>query len=367
MSKKDEEKEEKRTPPSIFWEDFKDGELPTESSNTKVLIIAIDNEYQSNFTANENRCLSYQFSGYDMRTATYKSGIFYMNVNVNERLTLGEFIHKVLDAMGIKPSSLKDYRIILVAHFFPAEWSMFKDRINLYPKFEFIRKTMITTSKPLETTIKDENGEIVHLWFDVRDTILLLPDGYKSLEKASTFIEGFEKIDLSEEEKSNMYQVLQDKRELFEEYAIRDAEVTLRLFIKLQSLLNKINGSLNELYTTLSSATTRAFKGFSRSKFKEIKLKNTYDSNGKKKAGSIVHSMQFNRFHDLYMEYESLADRAYMGGLNSSYHIGHCEGYTFIDIDFKNAYPTAMNLLKIGDFGEKVKKTKKPERREIIL
>ena len=44
-----------------------------------------------------------------------------------------------------------------------------------------------------------------------------------------------------------------------------------------------------------------------------------------------------------------------MGGLNSSYHIGHSDGYTFVDIDFKNAYPTAMNLLRIGNFGEKIK------------
>jgi hypothetical protein len=46
-----------------------------------------------------------------------------------------------------------------------------------------------------------------------------------------------------------------------------------------------------------------------------------------------------------------------MGGLNSSYHIGYSEGYTFLDIDFKNAYPTAMNLIKIGDFGHKLDKS----------
>ena len=68
--------------------------------------------------------------------------------------------------------------------------------------------------------------------------------------------------------------------------------------------------------------------------------------------------MQFSRFNVLYKKYESIADRSYMGGLNSSFYMGICSGYTFIDIDFKNAYPTAMNLLKIGDFGEKIVRKK---------
>lgn len=345
-----------RKAPSIDWSYFPEGELPTKAIGTPILCIALDTEYQSNYTANTNLCLSYQFAAYDLLTGAYKKGIFYMNVAEEQRLILSEFTHRVLKEMGISPSFLKDNLIVFIAHFFTAEWAMFRDRLELYMKFEFIRKTLITT-KPLKTTIIGENGETIDLWVEFRDTMLLLPDSFKSLDKASSFIKGYEKIDLSTEIKSNMYQFLQDEPVKFEEYAIRDAEVTLKLFIKLQYHLNKINETDSELYTTLSNATTNSFKRFSRNKFLEM-------SEGENNTPSKIHNMQFDRFHTLYKKYESLGDRSYMGGLNSSYHIGYCEGYTFIDIDFKNAYPTAMNLLKIADFGEKIERKKKKEREE---
>lgn len=353
-------------PPSLNWMKFLNGELPSKAIGTPILFIALDTEYQSNYTANTNLCLSYQFCAYDLQTGVYKSGIFYMDVNSKQRLTLGEFTHEVLKEMDIEPSSLEGYRVIYVAHFFTAEWAMFKDRNELYMKFEFIRKTLVTTNRPLKTTIKDEDGELVNLWVDVRDTMLLLPEGYKSLDKASSFIEGYEKIDLSDEVKSNMYQFLQDEPKKFEEYAIRDAEVTLKLFVKLQYLLNKINKTEEKLFSTLASATTNDFKTFSRNKFEGIKIDSVTNPDGKKDAGKLIHNMQFDRFHALYKKYESLADRSYMGGLNSSYQMGYCKGYTFLDIDFKNAYPTAMNLLRIGDFGVKLRRTKN-KKNEISL
>ena len=306
------------------------------------MLLALDTEYQSNHTANTNLCLCYSYAAYDLFAGNYKAGIFYPDINKEERYTLGEFTHKVLDAMDIPPSQLDGYHIIYVAHFFTAEWAMLKDRVSLAPKLEFIRKSLITTNRSLKTTILDETGNTVHLWADFRDTMLLLPEGYKSLEMASTFIEGFEKLDIEEHDKGKMYQFSQDNPKLFEAYAIRDAEVTLKLFIKLQYLLNDINGTTEKLFSTLASATTSHYGKF---------VTDTFGKNLKK--------MQFDRFHSLYKKYESLADRSYMGGLNSSYHVGASEGYTFCDIDFKNAYPTAMNLLRVGDFGDPIPKPKK--------
>lgn len=335
--------------PKIEWRSqFPDGELDSIATDTLILLIAFDTESQSNDTANTNVCLSFQFSAIDLHSGTYKTGIFYADINAQERFTLSELTRKILDEMDISIKSLQGYHIIYIAHFFAAEWAMLADRKELYMKFEFIRKSMITT-RPLETTMKTDEGETVTFWMDFKDTMLLLPEGYKSLEKASTFIKGFEKLTLEAHYKSNMLQLLHDDPKRFEAYAIRDAEVTLRLFIKLQYLLNQINGTTNKIFSTLASATTQDFSSFS-----------------KEKHGKDVHKMQFDRKHTIYKEYESLATRGYMGGLNSSYHIGTCEGYTFIDIDFKNAYPTAMNLLQVGDFGEAaVKRSKKKHSREI--
>lgn len=338
------------TLPCIDWNnDFPNGELPSSDfksndKRTAILLLAIDTEYQSNYIANSNLCLSYQYAIYDLSSQNYQSGILYPDINQQERYTLSVLTKKILENFNIVLSSLEGYRIIYIAHYFAAEWSMLKDRKDLYMKFEYIRKTLITTNRPLKTSLIDEDGNKVHLFADVRDTMLLLPDGYKSLEKASTFIEGFEKIDIPSYYKSNMYQYLQEYPAKFEEYAIRDAEVTLKLFIKLQFMLNQINGTTDKLFSTLASATTNDFIKFSKSH-------NTSKDDD-------IHQMQFSRLYSKYQEHSSLANRGYLGGLNSSYHIGKSTGYTFIDIDFKNAYPTAMNLLKIGDFGQKVKKVK---------
>jgi hypothetical protein len=189
MSKESEE----RKAPSINWNCFPEGELPTKAIGTPILCIALDTEYQSNYTCNTNLCLSYQYSAYDMQSGKYKTGIFYMDVNKQERLSLGELTKKVLEEIEIPISSLAGYKIIYVAHFFTAEWSMLNDKKELTIKLEHIRKSLTTTKNPLKTTILDENNEVVNLWVDVRDTMLLLPEGYKSLEKASTFIEGYDK------------------------------------------------------------------------------------------------------------------------------------------------------------------------------
>ena len=44
-------KKSKKTPPCIDWiKHFPNGELPTIASGTAILLIAIDTEYQSNYT-----------------------------------------------------------------------------------------------------------------------------------------------------------------------------------------------------------------------------------------------------------------------------------------------------------------------------
>lgn len=339
--------EEEVEPPLINWlGDFPDGGILPHASGTgkRIILIALDTEYQSNHTANNNLCLSYQYALYSLFDGTYASGIFFPDVNKQTRYSWSEFTHRVLKEAHLVLSELENFRIIFIAHFFSAEWAMFSDRKELYMKFEYIRKSMVTP-KPLDTILLDENDEFVNCWVDVRDTMLLLPDGYHSLDKASTFLDGFEKIALESQVKANMYELLQKDPDLFREYAIRDAEVTLKLFIKLQYMLNRINSESEKLFLTLASATTNDFIEFS-----------------KENAGERTHYMQFDRCHSLYKEHEALANRSYLGGLNSSYHLGKAEGYTFIDIDFKNAYPTAMNLIKIGDFGEAYKKKRKAKK-----
>jgi DNA polymerase elongation subunit (family B) len=55
---------------------------------------------------------------------------------------------------------------------------------------------------------------------------------------------------------------------------------------------------------------------------------------------------------ELYLKYEDLAKRAYLGGLNAAYNIGTYDDGVYLDMDFSSAYPTVMNMLNAPDFGE---------------
>jgi len=157
--------------------------------------------------------------------------------------------------------------------------------------------------------------------------------------------EKFRKKKLSQSEKEDMLTLLKTDRKRFEEYAIHDAEITLRLFIKLQHTLNTLNDSESIRYTTIGSATVEHFK---------------------KGMCQTVFKSQFSKKNTLYQRGFNLARRAYMGGLNSSYCIGEHKGELFLDIDFSSAYPTVMNLLEVSNFGAPLLTKKEKEKERMI-
>lgn len=81
--KKSDEGVEKDNFSELDWSEFPNGEIPAEIIGKKVLILALDTEYQTNFTSNTNLCLSYQYSCYDVQSGKLRSGIFYMDINKN--------------------------------------------------------------------------------------------------------------------------------------------------------------------------------------------------------------------------------------------------------------------------------------------
>jgi hypothetical protein len=168
--------------------------------------------------------------------------------------------------------------------------------------------------------------------------MLLLPPTHRSLEKATSLLdEKYHKKELTQDEKEHMDVLLKTDPVRFEEYAMHDADITLRLFIKLQYTLNILNGSENVRFTTIGNATVKQFiKGMDKSLF----------------------NSQFSKKNDIYQKGLNLAKRAYMGGLSSSYYVGARKGELFLDIDFSSAYPTCMNLLEVSDFGEPIIKPK---------
>ncbi len=243
----------------------------------KQVLISLDTEYQSNYTTNSNLCLSYQYDVVDLKSGKSGRGIYYVDWRKKERLTLLSVIEKALSTVGISLTGLRDYTVIIVAHFFVAELLMLLDRDKFKPYLDFIRKTVITNGKatiPVRTYI---NRNKVEFDIMIKDTMLLVPETHKSLKKASELVsKDFKKLDLKPNEISNMLTLMQESPKKFEAYALRDTAVTLNLFIKLQIILNRINGTTSEIYSTLSSASVKSFRATFKKEYSTKEFKNVF-------------------------------------------------------------------------------------------
>ncbi len=325
-------------PKKINWvNSFPAGELdnfvPSRDMN---ILVGMDTEFTRQ-SENTNLCLSWQVSALDCITAKYVKKIYYPDLSTEVRPTFKEILLLMFCMLDIPPSKMNGYHIIFICHFCSAEFAMLHDRKNIAKHLDFLYKTVITFKAQKLSFVLDD-GLTCELTFEVGDTMLLLPPSHRSLEKASSLLdEKFHKKELAQDEKEHMDILLKNNPERFYEYAIHDADITLRLFIKLQYTLNKMNGTTSTRYTTIGSATVKHFvKAMEKEVFKS----------------------QFSKRNKIYQKGLCLAKRAYMGALNSSYFVGECEGELFLDIDFSSAYPTVMNLLEVSDFAEPIVKVK---------
>lgn len=104
-----------------------------------------------------------------------------------------------------------------IAHLTNADLSMLSDFEELKKDLDIVNKCYVTLGRPIVL----DNTNIF-----IRDTMLLTPAGQKSLDALGPLY-GISKIKLTKEEITNMDKLLEENRELFEEYAMRDAVIPL--------------------------------------------------------------------------------------------------------------------------------------------
>jgi hypothetical protein len=167
---------------------------------------------------------------------------------ISERVSLEELVELAMfinDRGNLIDRKEGKTRVLLVIHNSVAEWSMLRDRddADIVKKLTSIRKSPVTGVHP----IKLNNRRIGKVDLEIFDTRLLAPAGLQSLDKLSDLLGKDEKkIVISEAYKRNMDQLLSEKPEEFEKYALRDTEVTAKLFFLLQRLLNELAFSNEE-------------------------------------------------------------------------------------------------------------------------
>lgn len=121
---------------------------------------------------------------------------------------------------GDKISITFTKKVYLCCHLTTADLSVLKDFDVFKEDLDIVNKVYVTRGKGLT---------VGNTLVNIRDTSLLAPAGKKSLSSiGDLYEEEYKKISIPKEYKSDMEKLLKDHPLLFEEYAIRDSEITLK-------------------------------------------------------------------------------------------------------------------------------------------
>lgn len=308
------------------------------------LLIAFDTEYEerpsdTDPTATRNEILSYQVLAV---TPQRRWCEIVFHVRGGHRMSLSEIIDETRRILEIKPTALKGSEVRVVSHFGAAEWASLRDRNELSPLLQLIRKVPVTLgAKPVKLRM---NNRPVMVRLSLVDTMLLAPDTKKSLAALGEVV-GIQKIKLPDGAIERMGALRDEDRDLFEEYGINDTRITLAYYLKMADVaLNELGLEAVPLTTgSLSVATFRA----SLSEREYLRMFGLKKVRGYRKTTVVPR------------EYRELAEplftQGYAGGLNNATpaDLGSEEGRVVLDIDFTSAYPTAASLLPVINWSGK--------------
>jgi hypothetical protein len=187
----------------------------------------------------------------------------------------------------------------------------------------------------------------------------LAPTGSRSLDDLGKIL-GFEKIKLSDDPakeyayKTQMGRLLAENRELFERYAIRDAEICAVY------AANMIRASVDNLGafslpTTLSSKGLKLLK-----KFWEDNKVDGLAIVGKEEVEELIWSKKANRtikrktrVNVQFLNWnEQFLTEAYHGGRGEQFWFGPAPAGIWYDYDLASAYPSAMTLIGTPDWSK---------------
>lgn len=278
-----------------------------------------------------NHLLSFQIASC---SAERVSNDIYL-VPEGRRPEMAEIATKAIAAVngGIIPASHHGKRVLinLICHNSVAEYSILDDRDKplITEAISTVRGSVITLNNTIKLTLPGYVMVEIR-WFD---TMLLAPAGFRGLKKLSSLLGKASEMKetISQFHIENMDIFMKTDFEGFKRYALKDTEVTLRLFFILQQSLNELayRGKFKKLFITIASAAVASF-------VKENRWHKTYRK--QLKLARLADAIRFVR-------------RSYFGGRGECFLRGRtCQfettrNKTWLDIDLKGAYPSCAALL----------------------
>ena len=315
-----------------------------------LVVIGFDSEYTLDPQTNSNIILSYQYAG---RTAKGTwSGIIFPDHANRERIKMATLLGKAIEDGRAK--GLIGYKwpkvIHAAGHFTRADIAAFKDFSRLKDQFDGVRNTFATLSRPWKTTYNDSSNNRHPLKVYLTDTTLLAP-AKTSLATLGDWY-GLNKVDLPRGMIEHMDVLLRDNPQLFQEYAIRDAEIAARHAWAMIEFA-EANMGLEKAPVTLGGLAVRHVKALWKQEgiTEDEVLGSTEEWQlvWNKKAGRKIPRKKTVHLPAV-SENEAFASECYHGGRNEAYYFGFTPVDQWTDYDLVHAYATAMVGIGMPDY-----------------
>ena len=318
-----------------------------------LVVIGFDSEWVELGDTGRNHILSYQFAG--ITAAGKWSGIVYTDgPDQQHRLTLKDLMGKAIIAgrsAGVLPSRWPT-EIYATAHFSRADLAGFRDYSQLKYQFDAIRKTYVTLNArlPYVCRIYDDNRHAHNLRIFLRDTVTLAAVGTPLAVIGDAH--GLPKLNLPAGMIGKMDVLLRDDPDLYERYAIRDAEIAA-LHLWEMTKFSIENGFDATPPLTLGSLAVQHLENL----WLEAGI-NSRDVLGQEKITQRTWNRSTRRYNTRRRtvpiasvhEHAVLATECFHGGRNEAFVCGFSFMDIWYDFDLSAAYSTAMARLQMPDW-----------------
>ena len=314
-----------------------------------MIVVGFDSEYVFDDAPQRNHVLSYQYA-VKSRAGMHTGIVYTEDGSKGSRWKLSELLstalgearrHKVVGTAWPK-------EVYACAHFTRADLAAFKDFPKLRTEFDSLRGSYSTITKPYSAKLYDASRNVHEVKVHLRDTMALSPGG-TGLTVLGELL-GLQKIELPRGYIERMDKLLKEDPRLFQDYAIRDAEIAAEYAWRMAGF-SDAEGLGFEIPLTVGSLATKILKklwdekGLDRLQIlgREV-VKQT-----KRKQGKPLTSKDEVRLTEVDLHY-TLATEAYHGGRNEAYMFGPTDDDFWTDVDLSGAYSTAMAAIKVPDW-----------------
>jgi hypothetical protein len=236
-----------------------------------------------------------------------------------------------------EPISVSKYRFnYIIGHLTQADLSMLSDFKEFKENLDLVNNSLITLGKGF-----DYKGYKVI----IRDTMLLSPASRKSLAALGELY-NYPKLYLSKDEISNMDILLLTNKPKFDEYALRDAVITLLHALSMEHFALTINEHIIPL--TVSSLGQKYVKHY----WNKFSFYKGYQLNPLYNIGEVSESVTpkgLSSSSTIGLKIPFYIAN-YKGGRNESFMYGCDSNTLWYDYDLISAYTTALSLIGDPDY-----------------